>query len=568
MTRPARIKGIAASVGVGVGPARLSARERRGLTYRRISDDEIVQELSRFKRAVAASRDEIEVAKQELTQQHGSAYAPILDAYLLMHTDALLIDAIVDEIRGDKINAPWALGRVVERLKAPLLNDASSYFRERARDIDHVKEHLLRHLSGERRGEGPASHPTVLVAHDLTPADAVHLLAPPTVGLITEMGGANSHTAILARTFGVPAVVGTGPLPVTVEQDEMIIVDGFSGEVTIGAPAEEQRVAEARRARFVSFLQSERTTNAVTRDGVSISVAANIELPSEVESAIANGAEGIGLYRTEFMCLDRSEPPPEEEQVELYRTVVTAVAPKTVVFRTFDWRGDKRLHSDRVDERQRDWLKTQIRSILRASTEGSVALMFPMVATLEELENARTLVDECRGELEDDSARSAPLPIGMMVEVPSAALLAERFGAHADFFAVGTNDLVQYTLGIDRSDHRRAAAANPLDPAVLRLLDQTIVAAGKTDTPCSMCGDMAADPIGLGLALGLGYRKVSVPVSVVPLARAVIRNVDLKTATEAAREALDCTSSKEVRDLALRRFGNELGAIWRKHGIV
>ena len=562
MTRPARLKGIAASIGVGVGPARLSARGRRGLTYRRISDSEVEEELGGFERAVAASRDEIELAKQELTYQHGSAYAPILDVYLLMHTDALLIDAIADAIRRDKINAQWALGRVVERLKAPLLNDASSYFRERARDIDHVKEHLLRHLSGERRDEMPASSPTVLFAHDLTPADAVHMLAPPTVGLVTEMGGANSHTAILARTFGVPAVVGTGPLPVTVERDEMIVVDGFSGEVTIGASPEEQRVAVGRRDRFLSFLRSERTTNAVTRDGVSISVAANIELPSEVEAAIENGAEGIGLYRTEFMCLDRSEPPSEEEQAELYRTVVTAVAPKTVVFRTFDWRGDKRLRTNHPREREHGWLKIQIRAVLRASTEGSVALMFPMIATLEQLKEARSLVDECRGELEDDSARSASLPIGMMVEVPSAALLAEQFAAHADFFAVGTNDLVQYTLGVDRRDHRTASAANPLDPAVLRLLDQTIVAADNTEIPCSMCGDMAADPIGLGLALGLGYRKISVPVSVVPLARAVIRSVDLTTATEAAAEALGCTSSKEVRDLALSRFDKELGALW------
>jgi phosphoenolpyruvate-protein phosphotransferase len=554
-------------VGIGVGPARLSARERRGLTYRRISANEVEEELSRFRGAVAASRDEIELAKQELTHQHGPAFAPILDVYLLMHADALLIDAIVDEIRANKINAPWALGRVVERLKAPLLSDASSYFRERARDVDHVKEHLLRHLSGESGGESAVSHPTILVAHDLTPADAVHSLAPPTAGLVTEKGGANSHTAILARAFGVPAVVGTGPFPVVVEQDEMIIVDGFSGEVTIGARPEQQRIATERRDRFVCFLESERTTNAITQDGVSISVAANIELPSEVEAAIENGAEGIGLYRTEFMCLDRAEPPSEQDQFELYEKLATAVAPKTVVFRTFDWRGDKRLQADRSEGREHDWLKTQIRAILRASTEGSAALMFPMVASLEQLERLRSLVDECRSELDDERARLTSLPIGMMVEVPSAALLAERFAARADFFAVGTNDLVQYTLGIDRGDHR-SSGASPLDPAVLRLLDQIIAAAVSTDTPCSMCGDMAADPIGLGLALGLGYRKVSVPTSMVPLVRALIRNIDLTTATETARKALECSSSKEVRDLALQRFGDELAALWRKHGVL
>lgn len=560
MSRPARLKGAAASIGVGVGPARLSVRGRRGLSYRRISDAEVAEELDGFERAVNSSRDEIELAKQELTEQHGSSYAPILDVYLLMHTDALLIDAIADEIRRDKINAQWALGRIVERLKAPLLDNTSSYFRERARDIEHVKEHLLRHLSGDHRGETPTDGPTVLVAHDLTPADAVHMLAPPTVGLVTEMGGANSHTAILARTFGVPAVVGTGPLPVTIEQDEMIVVDGFAGEVTIGASAQEQAVAVARRDRFISFLQSERTTNAVTRDGVPISVAANIELPSEIETAIENGAEGIGLYRTEFMCLDRAEPPSEEEQVELYRSVVMAVAPKTVVFRTFDWRGDKRLRANHPSETEGAWLKTQIRALLRAGNEGSVSLMFPMIATLEDFRAARALVDECRSELGDNTSRPTSVPVGMMVELPSAALLAEQFAAKADFFAVGTNDLVQYTLGIDRRDHS-ASAASPLDPSVLRLLNETIVAADKTATPCSMCGDMAADPVGLGLAVGLGYRRISVPASVVPLARAVIRKVDLATAKEAAADALGCKSPKQVRDLALDRFGAELGAL-------
>lgn len=568
MTGTTRLKGTAASIGVGVGPARLSILGRQGLSYRRIADDEVAEELERFERAVAASRDEIEVAKRELTQQHGSSYAPILDVYLLMHTDALLIDAIADKIRRDKVNAQWALGRVVEGLKAPLLKDASSYFRERASDIDHVKEHLLRHLSGERRGEIATEGPTVLVAHDLTPADAVRMLAPPTVGLVTEMGGGNSHTAILARTFGVPAVVGVGTLPVTVEPNEIIVVDGFSGEVTIGPSAEERDTAVARRERFISFLRSERTTNAATRDGVSILVAANVELPSEVKTAIENGAEGIGLYRTEFMCLDRSAPPSEGEQVEIYEAIISAVAPESVVFRTFDWRDDKRLRADLRQDYEYEWLKAQIRALLRASTEGSASIMFPMIATLDGLSTARALVDDCKKDLGDDAVGSATLPIGMMIEVPAAALLAEQFAEQADFFAVGTNDLVQYTLGLDRRDHRAASAASPLNPAVLRLLKRTIVAADNTNTPCSMCGDMAADPIGLGLALGLGFRKISVPASVVPLARAVIRNVDLATATETAADALDCTSSKQVRALALSRFGKELVALWHERGIA
>ena len=566
MTGPARFKGIAASIGVAVGPARVIDRDRSRVSHRRIEETDVSSELARFEQAVSKSRAEIEVAKQQLTDRHGSAYAPILDVYLLMHGDALLIDATSEAIREDRINAEWALSRVTERLKKPLLEDASSYFQERARDIDHVREHLFRHLRGEKRSARTTDGPTVLIAHDLTPADAVHMLAPPTVGLVTEMGARSSHTAILARTFGVPAVVGVGPLPTEVEDDEVVLVDGFAGEVTLGASPEERRAAETRRDRFAAFLRAERSTSAVTRDGVSISVTANVELPSEVQAVLENGAEGIGLYRTEFMCLDRMEPPSEDEQLEVYRAVVSAMAPKQVVFRTFDWRGDKRLRAHDLGERERAWLRTQINAVLRASGEGSVALMFPMVSTVEEFREARALVEECRSELSDEPAGSPELPVGMMVEVPSAALLAERFAQHADFFAVGTNDLAHYTLAFDRRDSR--STAQPLDPAVLGLLERTVTAASEAGMPCSMCGDMAADPVALGLALGLGYRQISVPVSVVPLARAVIRNVDLQIAAEVARDAMQCASADAVRDLVVERLDGHLGMLWKEQGIV
>ena len=567
MTGRVRLKGVAASIGVAVGSARVVGRERRRLSHRRIGGAEVAAELERFEQAVSKSRAEIEVAKQELTERHGSTYAPILDVYLLMHGDVLLIDATSEAIRNDGVNAEWALYRVIERLKKPLLDNASSYFQERARDIDHVHEHLLRQLHGEEPTERSMDGPTVLIANDLTPADAVRMLAPPTVGLVTEMGAQSSHTAILARTFGVPAVVGVGQLPAELEDDEVVVVvDGFAGEVTIGASPEELSAAQARRDRFAAFLAAERSTNAVTRDGVPISVTANVELPSELPAALQNGAEGIGLYRTEFMCLDRPDPPSEEEQFEVYRSVVLAMAPKPVVFRTFDWRGDKRLRTHGVGEREGAWLRTQIRAIVRASAEGPVSLMFPMVSTVAEFREARALVEECRGSLPDERSRTAELPIGMMVEVPSAALLAERFAQHADFFAVGTNDLAHYTLAFDRRDSH--SAARPLDPAVLALLQRAVSAASDAEMPCSMCGDMAADPVALGLALGLGYRQISVPASIVPLARAVIRKLDLGVAAELARDALQCSSADTVRALIVDRLDQDLGALWKEQGIV
>ena len=561
MSRPMRLDGIAASVGVAIAPAQVLGRAARRLSYAEVSDAAVATELARFEDAVASSRAEIEAAKQELAQQHGSTYAPILDVYLLMHGDALLIDAVSEAIRNDGINAEWAVARVAERLRAPLLQDSSAYFRERARDVEHLEEHLLRHLCGEPRAERRSDEPVVLVARDLTPADAVRMLTPPTVGLVTEVGAGSSHTAILARTFGVPAVVGVGPRVLEIEDGEEVLVDGFAAQASVGVSDRERREAEARRRRFVAFLEGDRRGPATTKDGVAVTTTANVELPTEVEAALESGAQGIGLYRTEFMCLDRAEPPSEDEQYEVYRAVVTAMAPNHVVFRTFDWRGDKRIRANDLPDRERGWLRTQIKAVLRASGEGAVSLMFPMLATVEELLCAKALVDESRAELLDGGARAAVLPIGMMVEVPSAALLADRFAAHADFFAVGTNDLAHYTMALDRSDGR--AAATPLDPAVLRLISSTVAAADRAEVPCSLCGDMAADPLALALALGLGFRSISVPVGVIPLAHAVIRNLELEKARSVADDALVCDSASEVRTLLAETLGQDVDPLWK-----
>ena len=564
MSRPLRLKGIGASIGVAVAPAR-ALPTGRPRAYAKVEHAAIATELRRFEKAVAKSRAEMEAAKQQFTLQHGSTYAPIFDVYLLMHEDPALIDAIAEAIRNDGINAEWAVARVTERLRAPLLRDTSSYFRERALDIAHVEEHLLRHLGGEDRPERVSDEPVVLVGHDLSPADAVRMLAPPTVGLVTAVGAGSSHTAILARTFGVPAVVGVGPLAREIEDGEDVLVDGFAAEVSVGVCVEERREAEARKGRFAAFLEGERQSTATTEDGIAVIVTANVELPTESEAALESSAEGIGLYRTEFMCLERQEPPSEDEQFELYRAVVNAMAPNNVAFRTFDWRGDKRIRADDLRERERDWLRTQIKAVLRASSDGAVSLMFPMVATVDEFLAAKAIVEESRAALVDQSARAAVLPVGMMVEVPSAALLADRFAEHADFFAVGTNDLAHYTMALDRSDG--GASATPLEPAVVRLIAGTVAAAERAGIPCSLCGDMASNPIELGLALGLGFRSLSVPVSVVPLARAVIRSVDLKRARSIAEEALWCESADEVRKLLHGHLAKHLDPLWRTNGL-
>ena len=270
MTHRARLRGVAASIGVAVGPARLIDRGRPASSRESVDASEVDAEVARFSRAVAESLSEIEAAKQQLAAQHGSSHAPILDVHLLMHRDPLFIDAIEAMIRNERVDAQWALAEVANRLKKPFLESDASYFRERAEDIEHVRQHLMRHLRGERRQEAPVGGPVVLLAHDLTPADAVHMLAPPTIGLVTEAGARSSHTAILARTFGVPAVVGVGPLPPEAEDGQVVVVDGFSGEVTLGASHEERREAEERQARFVVFVEFGRDDKTVRRSGLDL----------------------------------------------------------------------------------------------------------------------------------------------------------------------------------------------------------------------------------------------------------------------------------------------------------
>ena len=563
MNRPLRLRGVAASAGVAIGPAQILGLEGTAFACERVDPSDVGAELARFQEAVARSREEIEKAKQELMRRHGPTYAPILDVYLLMHGDALLIDAVEESIRSDCINAEWAVARVTERLREPLLRDDSSYFRERARDIAHVKDQLLRHLSGAPSVKPPNEGPVVLIAHDMAPSDAVRMLAPPTAGLVTAAGAGSSHTAILARTFGVPMVAGVGEALREISSGEEVLVDGFSGQVGVGIGESERVEAESRRQRFVAFLDGERDAGRPhTDDGVEVTLTASIGLPTEVEAAIEGHAEGIGLYRTEMMWLDRAEPPSEEAQVEVYRSIVSRMAPANVVFRTFDWRGDKRLRTDDLGRHEREWLKTQIKAVLRASGHGSAALMFPVVAPIRQLQEAAELVEEARAEVQDESVRTARLPLGMMVEVPSASLLADQFARHADFFAVGTTDLAHYTLASPRGDSTSVVTA--LDPAVLRLLATTVQAAERASIPCSLCGDMAVHPVSLGLAVGLGFRSFSVPVRSLPLAHAVIRRIDVGLASRVAAEALDCETAEAVEALASERLGPRLDPLWEE----
>ncbi|NOY92708.1 MAG: phosphoenolpyruvate--protein phosphotransferase [Deltaproteobacteria bacterium] len=577
------LRGIPASHGVAVGPVVMLDRSRGPVPRHTIEPAQVSAEIERLRAAIEASRQEIEAVRDSLAESAHSDYGLILEAHLLMHRDELLVDAACRRIQRGKINAEWALRRTVDELKLPLEQAGSGYFRERAADVEHVGQHIQRHLTGEGSVLPPVDAPSILIATDLSPADAARLLRSEIRGLVTATGGATGHTALLARALEIPAVVGVRGVLAAVDAGEPAIVDGLSGEVVLRPdPAEVGRAASraARHMAFVRGLRERHDSPDVTADGVPFEGWANIELPAEAALVAHDEAPGIGLYRTEFLYLGREQAPSEDEQTRIYSDVVSVMAPGAVVFRTFDLGGDKLpahaapcanpalgLRAIRLSLADPDFFREQVRAILRAGAAGSAKLMFPLVSTLSELRQARALVERCASELEAEGVAFSRLPVGLMIEVPSAALMAQTLAAEVDFFSVGTNDLVQYTLAVDRGDARLAPLASSLDPAVLRLLDMTARAAEGASIGLSMCGDMASDPIALPLVLGLGYRRLSVPLSSRPLVREVARRVRLEQARELATEALGVATAEEVRALLVAGFGAQLGELWREEGL-
>jgi phosphotransferase system enzyme I (PtsI) len=567
-------EGIIASSGAASAPAYM--RQAAGHVVRRSVKDAAREQL-RLRSAISRSRRELKSAAESL-RESGSEAALVFDAHLLMHGDAMLVDAALALIDEESVCAEWAVHATVQTIKAPLDSSTSAYLRERATDIEQVGRHIVRELRGER-----ASQPTgrcVVVAHELSPGFAMELMANKSeqrvVGVVTEGGSASSHTAILAAALGVPALVGVQGITRAVEYGHEVLVDALRGQVIVEPSVKEKSEALERRRSHQLFrdsLLARIGAPTQTLDGVEISVAANIELPEEAAAAATSGAAGVGLYRTEFLFLARDTLPSEEEQFLAYRSVLKG-ADDEVVFRALDIGGDKLprsarlqvgqnpalgLRSIRLLLRRPELLRTQVRAILRAATLGHASLMFPLVTSVEDLRAAKVLVASFRAELEAEGVRCGPLPIGAMVEVPAAALQVGALCTEAAFLSVGTNDLVQYTLAADRSDPEMAQGASALHPAVIRLL--ALVAAEAT-VPVSVCGEMAADPLAMPLLLGLGYRRLSVPPLLVPLAAEVVRRCHMETLKRIARECCTQMTTSAVRDHLKAELRGSLGPLW------
>ena len=569
-----RLIGIAASPGVVTGRAFVVDRRRVTIPRRHLEEHEVDGEVRRLHEAFASARRQLEQIRERILPE-ASEHSVILDAHLLMLDDTLLTDQTVQIITGERVNAEWALRRTVEKIKELFDQAGDEYFRERRSDVDFVGERVLRQLMGaptELPKPQDMGGPVILVAHELSPADTAALARSDILAFVTEVGSSTSHTAIMARALSIPAVVGAADVTRVVATGDALVVDGLRGVVTLSPSEGDADVAKDRGRRYMAFVRSLRTNRdatAATRDGVPILLRANIELPAEVPVAIDHGADGIGLYRTEFLYVDRREPPSEDEQFETYRRIVETMAPRTVTLRTFDIGGDKfstafrlpremnpalGLRAVRLALREREVFRAQLRAMLRAARFGSVRVMVPMISTVSELRESRGELLLAQQELTRANVPWADVPFGIMVETPSAVLMADFLARESAFFSIGTNDLIQYTLASDRGNEHVAHLARSLDPAILRSLSAITHAAAQRGIPCGMCGAMAGELLALPVLVGIGVHELSVEPTAVPEVKTALQRIDHAEAVTLIEDIRGLATAEEVEGLVRSRY--------------
>lgn len=574
------------ALGVAVGNAlRLGAgpAPRR----RRVADRDA--EWVRVEEAIEASFRELELARDRLQHELGADAALLLDAPLLMHRDALLVDAVREQILGEGHAAEWAVHSTVDALYLQLAAAEVPYFRERAGEIRQVGQAILAQLRGGARHALPSDE-VVIVAADLAPADAARLLkdADSVVAVATEAGSPTSHTALLAGAMGIPAVLGVAGLMERAREASLMIVDGLHGRVVVAPAADEEREARARGTRFRHFVtglaeRDEREDTPLhTLDSARVDVWANIDRPPEAEVAQRLGAQGVGLYRTEYLYLNHGGQPDEETQRDAYLRAASHLAGGRLVIRTFDLGAEKLLPHEasphcpnpalgmrgvRIGLAHPPLLDTQIRAVLRAASaleSGHIGLMFPMINHLGELRALRAQCDRIAGEL---GVATDLVEFGAMIETPAAALRVDKIAAEVDFLSVGSNDLTQYTLAVDRGNPDVAELADSLDPAVLTLLARVAEVGTREEVRVTLCGSLASDPLGVPIVLGLGYRNLSVPVATLPIVRELVRKVRVETLSHLAQEALGLAHAGEVRGHVRASLELDLGEIWAEAGL-
>jgi phosphoenolpyruvate-protein phosphotransferase (PTS system enzyme I) len=575
------LDGIAGSAGYAIGHVVIVDTRRSGIVRRHIVPEAAAEELERFDDAVKLSADELRVVLAEKRGTASRAEISILEAYVLMLEDETLRAAVEGKIASADICAEWALDLAVAEMAAVLRQSGDPYLAERSHDFEFVEDRLLRTMAGKQGAVvlPKDGTPSVLVAHDLSPAETAGLTKERVLAIVTEVGTRTSHTAILARALEIPAVVGVPNLLARVGTGDVIVVDGVHGQVAITPSEALIADTNARAGRFSDVARHRREARdrpIRTRCGQTVELRANIELPSEAEGALEQGARGIGLYRTEFLYLDRTEPPTEDEQYETYRRVVEVLAPLPVTLRTFDIGGDKfasvfqvpsemnpalGLRAVRLGLARQDIFLTQLRAMVRASAHGQMRVMVPMIASMGEWRQVKALFAQAIIEVDArGQARSPLIPLGMMVEVPSAAVMAEEFALETEFMSIGTNDLVQYTLAVDRSSPELAYLASFYDPAILRLVRMVIQAGKNRSRPVLVCGAMASDPLAAILLVGMGLRELSMEAAAIPEIREAIGSVTVAEAEEIAQSCFRAETAREIEHILHARFAERLDA--------
>jgi phosphotransferase system enzyme I (PtsI) len=560
------LRGIGVSPGVAIGPAFLLSEEQTHVPERTIAPEDVLGEISRFEEAIIETRKQIRQIQEALSGQTRSHDASILDAHLMVLDDRTFVEEVIGSVQDQLKNIEWMVHEASEKYAAVLDAVEDDYLRERVADVRDVGRRIIRNLLGRdprARHELPDGH--IIVAADLAPSETAALPKDKIVGFATNLGSPTSHTAVMARALELPAVVGLHDITERVAPGSQVLIDGNKGVLIIN-PSEEQlerygEVAAARRSIEANLVTLQHEP-AVTKDGHSIVLSANAEGPEDVEAVLQYGAQGIGLLRSEFLHLSRNRVMTEDEQSRVYTKIAERLAPAPLIIRTLDLGGDKFFpelraqaetnpflgcRSIRLSLMHPEYFKQQLRAILRASKVGNVRIMYPMISSVGEVLQANRYLEEAKEELRGKGiAFDEDIDVGVMIEIPAAALAADSLADEVDFFSIGTNDLIQYTIAVDRGNERVAYLYEPTHPAVLKLIRMTIEAAHAKGIWVGLCGEMAADPLLTGLLLGMGVDELSVTPRAVPLVKDAVRSLDFTQASELATEALTRKSAVDV----------------------
>lgn len=568
------IKGIAASPGVAIGKAFLLNNEELTIPKKEIRESSIPKEIARFEDALTKTRAEILNIRDKISSEIGKEHGDIFNAHLLVIEDRALLEEVIGSIKKEKLTADYIFSQVLKRYIQSFLRIDDEYLRERVSDINDVGRRIIRHLVGARKSSlADIKEKVIVIAYDLAPSDTAMMNRKNVIGFATDIGGRTSHTAIMAKSLEISAVVGLETITYDVRDGDLLIVDGNEGMVIIDpSPADIKKYKgeQVRNEAVSRGLEKLKDLPCVTTDGRRIELAANIEMPEEVVSVLSHGADGIGLYRSEFLYMNRADLPDEEEQYQAYKKVVKQMSPKPVIVRTFDLGGDKFLsHLDMPHEMnpflgwrairfclaRPDIFKVQLRAALRASMHGKLRLMYPMISGIDELKAANHLLEEARAELKVRKILfDQTMEVGAMIEIPSAALTCDILAPEVNFFSIGTNDLIQYALAVDRINEKIAYLYEPAHPAVLRLIKTIIENGHSKNIWIGLCGEMSGDPVLTPVLVGLGLDEISTSPVMLPEIKKIVRSVSYAECQEISKHVLSLKNGVEVTEFLRSKY--------------